>query len=103
MVVAFDGDQIAGGVLGYIATVENETHGYQRGWADSVFTRRPWRRRGLAGALLGHCLVVLRERGMTSAQLDVDTENPADALTLYVRHRFESDRASSEWQKALRA
>ncbi len=103
MVVAFDGDEIAGGVLGYIATAENETHGYRRGWADTVFTRRPWRRRGLAGALLGRCLVVLRERGMTSAQLDVDTENAADALTLYVRHRFESDRASSVWQKALRA
>ena len=103
MVVAFDGDEIAGGVLGYISAAENETHGYQRGWADPVFTRRPWRRRGLAGALLGRCLVVLRERGMTSAQLDVDTENAADALTLYVRHRFESDRASSVWQKALRA
>ncbi len=103
MVVAFDGDEIAGGVLGYISAAENETHGYQRGWADTVFTRRPWRRRGLAGALLGRSLVTLRERGMTSAQLDVDSENPADALTLYRRHRFESDRASSVWQKALRA
>ena len=27
---------------------ENEAQGYRRGWTDPVFTRRPWRRRGLA-------------------------------------------------------
>ncbi len=101
-VVAFEGDGIAGGCLGYIATAENATHGYLRGWADAVFTRRPWRRRGLAGALLGRCLLLLRARGMTSAQLDVDTQNAADALTLYRRHAFESDRSSAVWQKPLR-
>lgn len=99
--IAFDGDDIAGGTLGYVASAENETHGYRRGWADAVFTRRPWRRRGLASATLSRCLQLLRDRGMTSAQLDVDTENPADALALYRRLGFESDRASVSWHKAL--
>lgn len=103
MVVAFDGDEVAAGVLGYIVPEENRVFGYQRGWADPVFTRRPWRRQGLARALLGRCLERLRERGMTSAQLAVDTQNPNDALTLYRRHRFEIDQASSEWHKPIRA
>jgi hypothetical protein len=38
---------------------------------------------------------------MTSAQLGVDTENPADALTLYRRHGFEPVHTSSEWHKPL--
>ena len=99
--VAFDGEEVAAGVLGYVMADENEAHGYRRGWADPVFTRRPWRRRGLARALLGRCLLLLRDAGMTSAQLDVDTENPADAHLLYRGHRFETDRGSSEWHKPL--
>lgn len=101
-VVAFDGDEIAGGVLGYVLPAENHRHGYRRGWTDPVFTRRPWRRRGLAHALLGRCLRLLEERGMTSAQLGVDSQNPNDALTLYRRHRFEPVRSSTEWHKVLR-
>ena len=62
---------------------ENETLGMRRGWLGSVFTRRPWRRRGLAGALIGRSLVLLRDRGMTSAALSVDADNPTRALGLY--------------------
>ena len=51
-VVAFDGDEIAGAVLGKIDPAENAHHGRERGIADVVFTRRAWRRRGLARALL---------------------------------------------------
>jgi mycothiol synthase len=99
--VAFDGHEVSAGVLGYIDPHENELFGYQRGWTDPVFTRRPWRRRGLAYALLGRCLLGLRERGMTSAQLDVDTANANDALTLYERHGFRVDHGLSEWHKPL--
>jgi hypothetical protein len=38
---------------------------------------------------------------MTSAQLGVDTANPADALTLYRKHRFESVQSETEWHKPL--
>ena len=60
-----------------------------------------WRRRGLAYALLGRSLALLKERGMTSAQLGVDSENDNQALTLYERHRYEVDRSASEWHKPL--
>lgn len=101
LVVAFDGDEVAAGVQGSISATENTANGYLRGWADPVFTRRAWRRRGLASALLGRALVRLSERGMTSAQLDVDSENPNRALGLYERHRFVTDHTSSEWRKPL--
>ena len=99
--VAFDGDEMAAGVQGQIDPDENERQGYLRGWTDPVFTRRPWRRRGLAYALLGRTLGALKGRGMTSAQLDVDSENPYQALTLYERHGFETVRSASEWHKTL--
>ena len=40
-------------------------------------------------------LAAVRDRGMTSAQLGVDSENPFQALTLYERHRFETVRTGS--------
>ena len=87
--IAWDGDEVAGGVWNEIRAEENETLGVRRGWLDSVFTRRPWRRRGLAGALIGRSLSLLRERGMTSAMLGVDADNPTGALGLYEAASFE--------------
>lgn len=81
--IAWDGDEVAGGVWNEIRPAENEAFGHRRGWLDQVFTRRPWRRRGLASALIGRSLTLLRERGMTSAILGVDADNPTGALGLY--------------------
>lgn len=98
-VVAFDGDEIAGGVLNGIYREENEALGMQRGWLDSVFTRRQWRRRGLARALIARSLVLLRERGMESAVLGVDAENPTGALGLYESVGFKVEERFTAWRK----
>jgi mycothiol synthase len=87
--IAWEGDEIAGGVWNDIHPAENEAHGIRRGWLGSVFTRRAWRRRGLASALIGRSLTLLRERGMTSAILSVDADNPTGALGLYESAGFE--------------
>ena len=100
-IVAFEGAEIAGGIHAAIDPVENREHGYLRGWTEPVFTRRPWRRRGLASALLGRTLVALRDRGMKGAQLHVDAENASRARTLYERHGFHVTRSSSEWHKPM--
>jgi ribosomal protein S18 acetylase RimI-like enzyme len=100
-VVAFDGPEIAGAVHGLIYPLENAANGYRRGWTDPVYVRRPWRRRGLASALLARALLRLRDAGMTSAQLDVDTQNENDAPSLYARLGFEADRQATEWHKSL--
>ena len=75
--MAWDGDQVAAGVANAIYPAENESLGTRRGWLDSVFTRRQWRRRGLAEALIVRSLHLLSERGMTTAVLGVDAENPS--------------------------
>jgi ribosomal protein S18 acetylase RimI-like enzyme len=101
IVAAFDGPELVAAVQGAIDPDENRANGYLCGWTDPVFTRRRWRRRGLAHALLGRSLSQLKERGMTSAQLDVDSENDNKALALYQRHRYVVDRSASEWHKPL--
>lgn len=101
-VVAFDGDEIAGGVINSIDPDQNQALGVQRGWLSSVFTRRAWRRRGVARALIASSLDLLRSRGMTSAALGVDADNPSGALGLYEGLGFEVDRRSFAWRKPIR-
>lgn len=99
--VAFDGEEVAGGVHGRIDPVENAHHGRDRGYVEAVYTRRPWRRRGLARALIGRCLVRLRERGMTSAYLGVDGLNPNQATDLYTGLGFAATSTSHDWTKPM--
>jgi GNAT superfamily N-acetyltransferase len=98
-VVAFDGDEVAGGIVNAIDPDQNAALGLRRGWLQSVFTRRPWRRRGLATALIAESLRVLRERGMTSAALGVDADNPSGAFGLYEGLGFEVDMRASAWRR----
>jgi mycothiol synthase len=97
--VAFDGDEVAGGVINSIDAHENAAMGIERGWLSSVFTRRQWRRRGLAKALIARSLAVLRDRGMTTAALGVDADNPSGALGLYEGMGFEVHYRSTAWRK----
>jgi mycothiol synthase len=101
--IAWDGDEIAGGVINAIRPHQNEALGIRRGWLDHVFTRRPWRRRGLARALIGRSLVLLRERGMTSAALGVDAENRTGALGLYEEAGFRVADRFAAWRKPMDA
>jgi len=81
--VAWDGDQVAGMVLNFIDHAENRQYGRKRGYTENVCVRRPWRRRGLARALLTQSLHSLKGMGMQEACLGVDTRNPNGALQLY--------------------
>jgi mycothiol synthase len=100
-VIAFDGNEVAGGVLNAIDPEMNEAFGYARGWLSSVFTRRPWRRRGLATALIAASMRLLRDRGMTSAALGVDAANPSGALGLYEGLGFAVDARATAWRRTF--
>jgi GNAT superfamily N-acetyltransferase len=102
-VIAWDGDEVAGGIWNEIVPDENAELGIRRGWLASVFTRRPWRGRGLARALIGRSLALLRERGMTSAALGVDADNPTGALGLYEVAGFTVHDRSSAMRKPMEA
>jgi mycothiol synthase len=97
--VAFDGDEIAGGVINSIDAHQNKAMNFKRGWLSSVFTRRQWRRRGVARALIAQSLQLLRARGMTSAALGVDAENPSGALGLYEGMGFGVNYRATAWRR----
>jgi ribosomal protein S18 acetylase RimI-like enzyme len=100
-VVAFAGEEVAGAVLNLIDDAENERFERRRGLLDSVFVRRPYRRRGLARALIVASLRLLRERGMTSAWLGVDADNENAALALYESCGFRVIRSTTAYRKPI--
>ena len=81
--------------------IHADDDGIPVGWLDSVFTRRPWRQRGLARALIARSLVVLRERGVSSAALGVDASNPNQALGLYESCGFRRASSTTSYRKAV--
>jgi mycothiol synthase len=83
--VAWDGDQVAGMVLNFINKKENQEYNRLRGYTENICVRRPWRKRGLASALILRSQKLLHELGMKEAALGVDAENLTGALGLYER------------------
>jgi mycothiol synthase len=102
-VIAFDGDEIAGGVINIIDPEDIAETGRQRGYIEAVFTRPAWRRRGLARSIVARALLRVRERGMTSALLGVDGANPNQAMTLYEDVGFEIAATELEWRRPFAA
>jgi mycothiol synthase len=98
--VAWDGEEVAGSVLTSINEEENERLGVRRAWLDHISVRAPWRRRGLAGALIASTLKLVAERGVEEAALGVDAENPTGALRLYERMGFARHRTGISYRKA---
>ncbi|HEX2222410.1 MAG TPA: GNAT family N-acetyltransferase [Candidatus Limnocylindria bacterium] len=99
--VAFDGDEIAGQILSYLGPIEPD--GTRIGWTESIAVRRPWRRRGLARALLAASLRAVRDAGASRAALGVDQQNPNEALRLYESLGFGLVAEELEYHKPLAA
>jgi len=87
--VAWHRDEVAGIVFPADDADANQRYERRRILLDAVAVRRPFRRRGLATALMLRVLHAARETGFTSADLWVDSENPSGALRLYERLGFE--------------
>ncbi len=75
----WDGDQLAAASLNDIPS----RHNFQVGYVDSLFVRRPWRKRGLATALLHESFALFVARGLHKAALGVDAQNRSGALKIY--------------------
>jgi mycothiol synthase len=101
MVVAWDGDDVAAAVINVVFAEENRQLGIRRGWLESVFTRRPWRRRGLARALIVRSLHLLRDDGLEVAALGVDADNPTGAYALYESAGFRVTERFTAWRKPM--
>ena len=99
--IAWDGDEVAGVIIITVPVEENERYRRRRVYVAGVSVRRPWRRRGLARALLASSLVGAREAGYTSASLGVDTDSPTGATDLYRSLGFVPERTFSAYRKPL--
>ncbi|HEX2980712.1 MAG TPA: GNAT family N-acetyltransferase, partial [Anaerolineaceae bacterium] len=99
--VAWDGDQVAGMVLSFIEAQQNEEYGQKRGWTENICVLRPYRKQGLARALILLSLQAIKERGMTEAALGVDTQNTSGALRLYESVGFRPIECHTTYRKSL--
>ena len=99
--IGWDGDQIAGVIMTIVPTEENTQYGRSRVYVAGVSVRRPWRRRGLARALLSASLVAAREDGYTSAGLGVDATSLTGATDLYRSLGFVPEKTFGTWRKPL--
>jgi mycothiol synthase len=72
------GEEIAAGA---ICTCDT----YGGGWIQTLFTRRPWRKRGVGAALLRDAFTRLWQRGERSIGLGVDAASDTGAFRLYER------------------
>jgi len=99
--VAWDGDEVAGSVMNFVFAEEIEKLGIRRAWLEHISVRRPWRRRGLAAALIADSLRELRARGLDEAALGVDAENLSGALRVYESLGFRRYRMGIAYRKPL--
>lgn len=92
--VVSDGDEIAAGVI-----CRPELFG--AGWVDVLFTRRPWRRRGLGASLLTEAFGKFWTAGQPTVGLGVDAESKTGAFRLYERMGMTPAWAAVVFEKVL--
>jgi len=86
--IAWQGDEVIGTVFGMINPEDNKLNNRKRGSAELISTRKDWRGKGVAKALMARTMRLLKERGMTECALGVDEENPSGARHLYEKMGF---------------
>ena len=96
--LAMDGDEIAGVSLCRIEDWNNAEWGH----VDELAVRRPWRRRGIALALLHHSFAALYARGKKSVSLGVDASSLTGATRLYEKAGMRIFREFQTFEKELR-
>jgi mycothiol synthase len=80
--------EVAGLLLSYEYEADTAASGVRQAWIGQLGTRRAWRGRGIATALITAALAGFRDAGYRKVSLGVDTSNPTGALGLYERSGF---------------
>ncbi len=94
-------NQVAGQVRTYIDHEQNKLYNRLRGWSEGISVRRPFRRRGLARALIAQSLRVQKQAGMTESALWVDSENLSGATRVYEDCGFRVVKRTTVYRKLL--
>jgi ribosomal protein S18 acetylase RimI-like enzyme len=93
--VVLDGDELAGYLLAHLDTDPSRVH------IGLIGVKRPWRRRGLAGAMLADVLRAARLAGHTCAALGVDADSLTGAVGVYERVGFRIDHRAVTYSRSL--
>jgi ribosomal protein S18 acetylase RimI-like enzyme len=96
--VALEGEEIAGVCL----CSPQEAGDQEMAWIHALAVRPAWRRRGLALALLRHSFGQLYQAGRSRIALEVDTQNPTGAMSLYEKAGMRVERQYDLFEKELR-
>lgn len=99
--IAWQGEEVVGTVFGMINAESNELNSRRRGMVEFISTRKDWRGKGVAKALMCRTMRLLKERGMTEAALGVDEENPSGARHLYEKMGFRVTGRATFYRKEL--
>ncbi|HVX43323.1 MAG TPA: GNAT family N-acetyltransferase [Mycobacteriales bacterium] len=91
--------EAGGAVGGYLLSFA--MGGTDRMWMGTIGVRRPWRRQGVASALMARALQAYREAGVVTAALDVDSANPSGAVGVYERMGFRSVMRTVTYAKTI--
>jgi ribosomal protein S18 acetylase RimI-like enzyme len=87
--------------MNFIEHDQNEKFNRKCGWTENISTRREWRRRGIARALIVRSMHMHKAKGMTEVRLGVDTNNPNGALKLYQSLGYEKCKTWITYRKAM--
>ncbi|HZQ08395.1 MAG TPA: GNAT family N-acetyltransferase [Anaerolineae bacterium] len=101
ILVVMDGDEVAAYCINRIKANENEQLGIRRGWISELGTRRAWRKRGIASALLCETMRRFRAEGLDWAGLAVDSDSWTNALALYERLGFKTYKTRISLEKRV--
>lgn len=93
--LAWDGDELAGFALDYPQLGADPGLGH----VNWLGVRKPWRRRGLAEALLRQSFRELYARGKHRTALGVDAQNVTGALRVYERVGMHVTHRFGTWQR----
>ena len=96
--VTGDETEPAGVCMNHLRNNYNLQHNTHEGEVGALGVRRGYRRRGLARAMLTQSLDLLKNEGMTTAILSVDSENPLGATQLYASVGFAQRKTSIVYQ-----
>lgn len=94
-------NQVAGQVLTFIHHAQNEQYNRKRGYTESISVGEPWRKRGLARALIARSLQVQKQEGMTESALGVDSQNPYGASRVYQDCGFRTVKQGAYYRKPV--
>jgi GNAT superfamily N-acetyltransferase len=93
--------QVGGEIAALCMSAPSRGDDQTLGWVGVLAVRRPWRRRGLARALLLESFGLFRSIGCQRAALGVDSENTTGAIALYEGVGMRATSRSDTWERVL--